>query len=391
MKIFPKAALAGLSGLCVTLASPALAQNSKELAEFPPYELAYEPSGVDEKGLWQTFDEVERRISTSKDIIRDPALNNYVKDVLCRSVGDDRCNAARIYIVRESSFNASMAPNGMMLINSGLLLRMRNEAELASVLGHEFGHFELRHSLRLFEKLRSGSDWAVAIGAVVGLPIGALFLLDVFSFNREMEEEADLLSAQYLAASPYPSQAAADIWVRMIDEDEARAVERKRKSRNNRGAWFDSHPAPKERSEYLARAAAEYADAGDFGFDRFGAQMEPFLLTFYEDQLQRNDFAASSYILEKVAGEQWLPVHYIMEGDLHRKRGNQRDLVTAEGAYREAIAQGTSLPAAWRGLGLTLMRARKRAEAADVLATYLEMEPNAPDAAMMQMMIKGSQ
>ena len=118
--------------------------------------------------------------------------------------------------------------------------------------------------------------------------------------------------------------------------------------------------------------------------------MDPFLLTFFEDQLQRNDFAASKYILDQMGSDAWRPIHYVMQGDLYRKRGLPRDLVTAEAAYRAAIDAGSTRPEAWRGLGLTLMRARNREQGAEALATYLELAPDAPDAPMMQMMIKGS-
>ena len=384
--------LLATAGAVVALAcAPAVQAGDKaDRAAYPVFAGAYEPGDVDERGLWESFDEVERKVATSKDLVRDEAINAYVKDVLCRSVGDDRCNATRIYIVRDNDFNASMAPNGMMMINSGLLLRMRNEAELASVLGHEFGHFEQRHSLQLFKRLRSGSDIASIASIVVGVPLGAFFLLDVFSFNRDMEKEADLVSSDYLKASPYPSRAAADIWVRLIDEDDARAEERKRRKRGRSTGWFASHPAPMERSQYLARAAETNADDGDYGFDRYAEVMDPVLLTFFEDQLQRNDFAASKYILDQMGGDQWRPIHYVMQGDLYRKRGLPRDLVTAEEAYRTAIGAGSVRPEAWRGLGLTLMRARNHEQGAQALATYLELAPGAPDAPMVQMMIKGS-
>ena len=55
-------------------------------------------------------------------------------------------------------FNAMMAPNGMMLVWSGLLLRVENEAQLAAILGHELGHYLERHSV---EQLRAAKDRAV--------------------------------------------------------------------------------------------------------------------------------------------------------------------------------------------------------------------------------------
>jgi predicted Zn-dependent protease len=66
--------------------------------------------------------------------VRDPALNAYVRSVLCK-VTDDYCRDVRVYIVDVPYFNASMAPNGAMMVWTGTLLRVRNEAQLALVLG----------------------------------------------------------------------------------------------------------------------------------------------------------------------------------------------------------------------------------------------------------------
>jgi predicted Zn-dependent protease len=114
----------------------------------------YQPTGVDEIGLWREDDEQERALAASPIVIRDEALTSYVKGVLCAAVGQDRCNATRIYILREPSFNATMVPNGTMRVYSGLLLRVHSEAELAAILGHEFGHFEKRHGLQEFKAKR---------------------------------------------------------------------------------------------------------------------------------------------------------------------------------------------------------------------------------------------
>src|SRR3546814_5941615 len=49
------------------------------------------------------------------------------------------------------------------------LLRVRSEAELAAVLGHEFGHFEKRHSLMQFKAARGGSDllaWSALLASM---------------------------------------------------------------------------------------------------------------------------------------------------------------------------------------------------------------------------------
>ena len=71
----------------------------------------------------------------------------------------------RVYAMRQPDFNASMAPNGMMIVHTGLLAHMRNEAQLAAVLGHESGHYLRRHSVQNWRSLKSKS----AAMAVVGI------------------------------------------------------------------------------------------------------------------------------------------------------------------------------------------------------------------------------
>ena len=75
-------------------------------------------------------------------IVRDPALNDYVRRCL---QGHRRLlpRPARVHRGR-AAVQRVMAPNGAMIVWTGALLRMRDEAQLALVLGHEFGHFRAR-------------------------------------------------------------------------------------------------------------------------------------------------------------------------------------------------------------------------------------------------------
>ena len=60
-----------------------------------------------------------------------------------------------------------MLPSGMMIVNTGLLVRVRNEAQLAAVLGHEAGHYFRRHALDLHRDMRRKSGLTeAAIDAV---------------------------------------------------------------------------------------------------------------------------------------------------------------------------------------------------------------------------------
>jgi predicted Zn-dependent protease len=143
------------------------------------------------------LDEEERGLRDSRFVMNDPELNGYVRSVLCRTIGDERCRNIRLYVMRLPQFNATMAPNGMMMVWSGLLLRVRNEAELGAVLGHEFGHFELRHSLKGFQQERTARDIGMWIQILASNNANANNNQDnmnalVAAFSREQEKEADL-------------------------------------------------------------------------------------------------------------------------------------------------------------------------------------------------------
>ena len=357
----------------------------------PTYSQAYAPTTVDERGAWMEADEDERRLRESPSVIRDPALNAYVRGVLCRTVGDDRCRSVRIYIERVPAFNASMAPNGTMIVWSGLLLRVRNEAELGAILGHEFGHFELRHSVLGFRNQRSGTDlmaWASILirnsGDIQYAAIG-----QIYAFNRAQEREADMIGFRYLARSCYPGSAAADVWDHIMGESDATALGRRGRAQHKYVAgFFATHPTNLARATYLRAAAIEAADVKPPVVDTHQAAMARWLPIFLNDQIKLNDFGGSEYLLAYLAeGSGWTTPLLFARGDLYRERGNPRDLVSAAQFYQEVIARGDAPPEAYRGLGLSLLRSQQVAEGQAALATYLRLKPAAPDAPLIATLI----
>ena len=128
-------------------------------------------AGSDESELWYAMDRAETELRRSPLLVRDPALNDYIRGVACKVAGE-HCKDLRVYVMDVPQFNASMAPNGMMLFWTGALLRIRDEAELAFVLGHETGHFTARHSLRQWRRMKDASAWLSAF-QVVAYGVGA--------------------------------------------------------------------------------------------------------------------------------------------------------------------------------------------------------------------------
>lgn len=378
-------------GLLLATATGASALAADKRPPLPTYTQAYTPTTVDERGIWMEADERERRQRDSRSLVEDPALNAYVRGVLCRTVGEDRCRSVRLYIDEVPAFNAYMTPNGAMVVWTGLLLRVRSEAELGAILGHEFGHFELRHSLKDFKSHRTGTDlmaWASILVrnsadfqyAVVG---------QLYAFSRDQEREADMTGFQYLARSQYPSSAAADVWEHVMGEADATAIGRRGRAQHKYVAGvFATHPTDLARATYLRAASIEAHDIKPPVVDTHQAAMAKWLPVFLNDQIKLNDFGGSEYLLAYLAeGNGWTTPLLCARGDLYRERGNPRDLVSAAQFYQEAIGKGDAPPEAYRGLGLALLRSQQVPEGQAALATYLRLKPAATDAALIATLI----
>jgi len=372
--------------------SPATAPVS---ATLPPYAPAYEPRSVDERGLWMETDEYERRLKDSPLLVKDVELQNYVRKVLCETVGDNRCGSVRIYILEVPALNASMTPNGALTVWTGLLLRAQNEAQLGAVLGHEFAHFELRHTLSAFKQRRKATDllaWAQVLGGLTNTDTTGLQLSligSMFRYSRDEEKQADLLALKYLAASPYPSSEFARIWQNMMAEEDATAAGRKVKSKHRYTAgFFDDHPTDLDRANYLASAAQAMGDSGDPQVAGHYAAIGHILPRLLADQTKLNDFGGSDYILNEMAAlHGWTPDLLFARGQMYTLRGNPRDLLTASQFYRQALNGGLNDPVAHRELGLTLLKSGSAGEAKPEFEKYLQLVPGASDARVIKTLL----
>lgn len=350
----------------------------------------YQPQDKDERGLWMEMDEQERDLKNSNFVIRDPQLNAYVQKVFCKVVGP-RCSEVRIYLTRTAYFNANIAPNGMMQVWSGLLLRTHNEAQLAAVLAHEYTHYQNRHSLLLFRQIRAraaGAAWLSMFGL-----IGALIALGeisaIFKFSRDQEAEADLNSVKMIEAAGYDPREVPKIWEQFRAEADATALARGTKSRKDKnGGLFASHPPTKERVADLTAEAAKFPVKASWttGEKEYRAALQPFWAKFIDDQIKLNDFGATEFLIGYLAREGWTADLNYARGELYRSRGRPEDLSAAVGFYRAASTLPDAPVEVWRGLGLSLLRTGDQPGGQDALKTYLKLKPDASDRSMIAML-----
>ncbi len=385
-------ALASVQALGVVSAWPARAQRPvPSRLEFDerwqlPARLARPDASSDEGGLWATMDRAELNVKRSPFLLPDAALRAYLGGVACK-LGGEHCPDIRVYPVRTPFFNANMAPNGMLQIWSGLLLRIDNEAQLASVIGHELGHYLNRHTLDRWRDTRSRSALAMfSLGfGLAGAAVGLAAVGGGFAFSRDQEREADAIGLELMRRGGYDPREAAKLWAHLLDERHAAAPDA---DRGDDRSLFATHPSSAERTETLARLAERMSagtSGGTLGTAEYAAAIAPFERLWLDDELQRGQYRETLALLDRkiAAAPQRADLRYY-RAEAHRLLATPDDLRTAVDEAARAIALGDEPPAVHRTLGYALQRLEQADAARAAFSRYLALAPDAPDAALIR-------
>ncbi len=376
------AAMAGF-GRQMTLANTL--DRMKLTAEFAP---GYRPDSSSlEAGIWQQVEDVERNVKTSHLVMADDDLRLYLADLVCR-LDSEYCRDFRVYPMRIPLFNATMYPNGMMQVWSGLLLRVANEAQLMTVLGHEMGHYMRRHTLKHYESASNTANFLSFVG--LGLAVGGLGELAqaaqlagmglIFSHSRQNEREADAYGVKVMSGAGYNPWQAPKIWRRLIAENEVA------KHKRFRDPFYASHPSEAERVKNLEGYAqslgfSEHQTSNDTGeFQKIIGKHRSMLI---EDQLKLRQYNQTELILNWMMEEQTRlgETQYYL-GELYRMRDEAGDQQRAQGHYANAL-QHTDTPfEAHRALGILHLKQGDKAKANDAFQRYLQLKPEASDREM---------
>jgi predicted Zn-dependent protease len=158
-----------------------------------------------------------------------------------------------ITLLRDRTANASVLPNGKMIVHTGLLPIAQHDAGLAAVLGHEVGHVIARHSAeRLSQTMLAQVGVQVANAAVAlydpryqaltgaALGLGAQYGV-LLPYSRAHESEADHIGILLMAKAGYDPAESIALWERMEQRGGSRGPE-----------WMSSHPNPGTRRAQLA-------------------------------------------------------------------------------------------------------------------------------------------
>lgn len=101
------------------------------------------------------------------------------------------------------TINAHAMPGGIILLTTGLLNFLRDEDELAALMGHELGHIELEHTLFEFRNAAGKAMWDKATNGSMQNDFKRLMPAIKQGYSIEIEAEADARAMQLAAVAGY--------------------------------------------------------------------------------------------------------------------------------------------------------------------------------------------
>ena len=326
---------------CLTVVSTVASARDYQLPSIgQPADAYMSPAEEDKIGRQVVAQLLERSL-----IIEDVQLREYLTSIgtrLAEHTSSD-ASAFRFYPIDSSQINAFALPGGYIGINAGLVTETETESELAGVVGHEMAHVTQRHIARQIEAT-SGMGWATAAAILVaaiaggGDPdaISAAVTAGVSNlgqqqtnYTRAHEFEADRIGIRTLAAADFNPDGMASFFEKM--------QRRSRLYGNQLPEILLSHPVSNTRMAEAESRAKDYPSPSVHESDAYPLMRE-----------------RARVLMSRQLGE--LVRYY-----------EQRRADADDGQPNAAIDYGYAL---------ALSRIGRNAEAAQILAPYVEENPD---------------
>lgn len=278
----------------------------------------------------------------------DPELTLYVREVgqkLAR-VSDRPDLPYEFVIINSSVPNAWALPGGKIAVNRGLLTRLDDEAQLASVLGHEIVHAAARHSVQRMQQgmiisagvaglglAMSDNEWAGLI--MGGAAVGAQLALAQYSQGDELE--SDHYGILYMKKAGYDPAAAVELqelFLKLSEGQDSSFVQ----------GLFATHPPSAKRVAENQALSREIGSGGYRGADVYARKLA--MLRELQPAYDAHDKAQELLSAEDLAGAlaqineaiRLAPgeaMFYALRGQIHQ---HKNDLKKADADFDKAVS-----------------------------------------------------
>ena len=189
-------------------------------------------------------------------LIRNSRVTDYVNQVGQRlAAKSDRPNLRYTFqVVDDSSINAFATMGGFVYIHSGLLKAADNEAQLASVMGHEIGHIAARHAIKQMREksIAQGLLGAAGLDRSTAVNLGVQLALNLPN-SRKDEYEADQRGLVTLGRAGYAQSQMAAFMQKLVSGSKSAPT------------FLSNHPAASDRVVRIRQLAQQNPTSGTDG------------------------------------------------------------------------------------------------------------------------------
>jgi predicted Zn-dependent protease len=325
-----------------------------------------------------------------------PELTTYVNGIGQKLAAvSDRKLPYEFVVLNNSVPNAWALPGGKIAVNRGLLTELKNEAELAAVLGHEIVHAAARHGAKAQERgtmMQIGMQAAQVGAGMAGLDAGLANLalqgagaglqMVQMKYGRDQELESDHYGMKYMKAAGYDPTGAITLQETFVRLSEAGGA----KQQSWMDGLFASHPPSQERVEKNRKTAAALGQGGDLGAASFDAamqklrQMKPAYDKYDQAQAaaQKKDFAtAKSLVAEAVKAVPNEGSFQVLLGQIALA---EKQPQAAASAFDKAMQYSPNYFASYLGAGVAHSQLGNKQKAQEYLSRSSQLLPTAPAA-----------
>jgi predicted Zn-dependent protease len=211
--------------------------------------------GMSDKDEQTLGEQVSSKLRGTFGVHQDPGVTKYVALVgTVLAQASTRPNLNWKFIVLDTdAVNAYAAPGGFVHITKGLLGLVKNEAELADVLGHEITHVTQKHTLKSIQNSKrvsfvaeQGPSAGGGLAADIIARLAEVAYSDLLQnkFDRNDEMESDRVGIQLANKVGYSASALSDVLKRLEDRN---------KGATTSNGLFASHPDTQARLDGIAK------------------------------------------------------------------------------------------------------------------------------------------
>jgi beta-barrel assembly-enhancing protease len=208
----------------------------------------YDDYNVTDDEEKQLGEQVSAQLRNRFGVMQDEKVTKYVTlvgSVLAQASTKPKVDW-KFVVLDTDGVNAYAAPGGYVHITRGLLGLMKNEAELAGVLGHELTHITERHTIEAIKQGKLVNMGGEAAGSGGGLRQQFISRMAAAAFNKVFEgqfsqgdeNESDRIGSQLANKTGYAPNGIAEV---------LKKIQARNGSRSDRNGMFASHPSIKER------------------------------------------------------------------------------------------------------------------------------------------------